>query len=130
MRIDKYDPYSGGFRAPLAADKGKTDTGVGGARPAVGVGINNLGRVVVGAGQSGIVGVLVLTRDMKAGDVVDAMTAGEVVEFGGAAGTAYVADVATGAIAAGAPDATHVSVGFTVEANRLIVRVGQKDTIV
>lgn len=129
-RIDKYDPISGGFRAPLAADHAATPSGVGGANPPVAVGISNLGRVVEGAGQSGVKGVLVLTRDMKAGDVVDCMTDGEIVEWGGAAGTNYVADVATGAIAAGVPDAMHIQIGFTVEAARLVVRVGQVDTIV
>jgi hypothetical protein len=56
---------------------------------------------------------------------VDVMQEGELVNFGGAAGTVYTALTTTGAIAAVAADATHIRVGFTAEADRLIVRVAQ-----
>lgn len=127
-RIDKYDPISGGFRAPLAADLTKRSGAIGTADGPLGVGINNLGRVVPGAGQTGIKGVLVTTRDMKAGDIVDVMDSGEIVEWGGAAGTNYVALTTTGVISAGAQDATHKRVGHTVEANRLVCRVSAEAT--
>lgn len=115
-RIDKYDPISGGFRAPLAAAY------VGSNTP-IGVGLNAQGRVVPGAGVTGIKGVVCLPKDHAAGDIVDVMTDGELVEFAGAAGTNYTADTVTGAIGVTAQSATKVAVGFTVEATRLIVRM-------
>lgn len=115
-RIDKYQPVAGGFRAPLNA-------AYTGAAAPIGVGINSSGRVVAGAGQSGIVGVVCAPYDKAAGDIVDCMTNGELVEFGGAAGTVYTANTTTGAISNAAPSATQVRVGHTVEADRLIVRL-------
>lgn len=114
-RIDKYDPVSGGFRAPLNAS-------FTGAAAPLGVGINSSGRVVAGAGQTGIVGVVCSPRDHAAAEVIDVMTAGELVEFGGAAGTVYTANTTTGVITNGAISATQVPIGYTVEADRLIVR--------
>lgn len=129
-RIDKYNPYGGGFRAPLAADFSANDLG----KPFA-VGLNSSGQVVKGAGQTGIRGVLVLTKAYKAGKVVDVMTDGEVIEFAptattpgagyGAAGTSYYGDTSTGAIGVtGSTGGTKVNVGYTVEASRLIVHVG------
>lgn len=115
-RIDKYDPVSGGFRAPLNA-------AFTGAAAPLGVGINSSGRVVAGAGQTGIIGVVCSPRDHAAGEWIDVMTDGELVEFGGAAGTAYTANTTTGVVSNGAASATQTKVGFTVEADRLIVRV-------
>lgn len=129
-RYDKYDPKNGGYRAPLAADFDPTDR-----ERALGVGHDADGRVVVGAGESGVTGVLVLTKARKAGEIVDVMTSGEIIEFGpttgepgvdfGEAGTVYYA-AANGDIAAGdpaAPPAGGVRVGHTVRGQRLIVRV-------
>mgnify|MGYP001052405644 CR=1 FL=1 len=131
-RYDKYDPKVGGFRAFLATDWIQ-DTDLNKVWP-VGLDVNGL--VVKGAGQSGIVGVLVITRKMYAADEpVDVMTAGEIVEFnpGGTpapAGSAifgegsgdFEVDIAAN-VAAGA-----VRIGHTVEASatrgtRLVVRV-------
>jgi hypothetical protein len=112
-RFDKYDPLSGGSRGPLNADMAK---GV-----FIGVGINSSGRVVVGAGQTGIVGVVAATRAMVAGDIIDIMRSGEVVEFAGAAGTVYTANTTTGVISAAAASATQVPIGYTIEATRLVV---------
>lgn len=114
-RIDKYQPVAGGFRAPLNA-------AYTGAAAAIGVGLNSSGRVVVGAGTTGIVGVICSPYDKGAGDIIDVMTNGELVEFGGAAGTVYTANTTTGAITSGAKSATQHVVGHTVEADRLIVR--------
>lgn len=119
-RYDKVDPISGNVRAALAADLAKTAPG----NP-LGVGLDSSGRVVAGAGNSGIVGVLCTTRDMKAGDIVDVMTNGEIVEMAGVtAGTVLTANTGTGVLAVTAADATHQAVGFTVEATRLVVRRG------
>lgn len=127
-RYDKYEPKAGGFRAPLAADLvATTDQGTGNP---LGVGLDVNGRVVPGAGQSGIVGVLITTKNMKAGDIVDVMTAGEIVEMAAvAAGTMVTALTTTGVTDDNATDATHLPVGFTVEATRLVVRVGNTVTV-
>lgn len=124
-RIDKYDPLSGGHRAPLAAAVNAHDGVIGGATAPVGVGLDSSGRVVVGVGVAavGIIGVLCLPRNMKAGDIVDVMTAGEIVDVGGAAGTAYTANTTTGAITSAAASATQIRVGYTVEVGRLVVRI-------
>jgi hypothetical protein len=119
-RIDKYDPIAGGFRAPLNA------AFTGSVTP-VGVGLNSSGRVVVGGGVTGIVGVVCSPSDHAAGEMIDVMTGGELVEFGGAAGTVYTADTTTGAVGNTAASATKTKVGFTVEADRLIVRVSGID---
>lgn len=119
-RYDKYDPKAGGFRAALAADQEATPGAVGDADGPIAVGLDANGEVVPGAGNSGIVGILCLTQNKKAGDIVDVMTAGDVVEFGGDAGTAYFGASADGAIATGAGD---VYLGHTVEGQRLVVRV-------
>lgn len=115
MRIDKYDPVDGGFRAPLHA-------AYTGAAAAIGVGINSSGRVVAGAGQTGIVGVVCIPFDKAAGDIVDVMTDGELVEAGLAAGTAYYAHATTGVIST---TASLYRVGHTVEAGRLVVRINR-----
>lgn len=133
-RIDKYDPIDGGFRAPLAADRPATAKAGNGNPLAVGLDVN--GRVVPGAGNSGLKGVLVTTKDLKAGDIVDVMSDGEIVEFTGVAGTTYWGDGVSGALGAGqaggaAPGAGagsgagSKSVGVTVEATRLVVRFGR-----
>lgn len=117
-RYDKYNPYGGGFRAPLAEAFSADDLG-----DVIGVGINSSGQVVLGAGQSGIVGVIVLTKAYAAGVVVDVMTDGEIIEFDGDAGTVYYAAVADGAVTDTATLATAAKVGFTVEATRLVVHL-------
>jgi hypothetical protein len=116
---DKYDPKAGGFRAALAADMTKTSAG----NP-VGVGLNSSGQVVPGAGTTGVVGVIVLTKDKKAGDIVDVMTAGECVGCAAplTAGTAITADTTSGALGVSAASATKTPIGFCAEATRLVVR--------
>lgn len=115
-RYDKYDPVSGGFRAPLAAAFTTP------LNTALGVGLDVNGRVVLGAGNTGVVGVMVLTRAMVAGDIVDVMTDGEIVEAGLAAGTVYYAAAAGGVIST---TNTGVRVGHTVEGGRLVVRAAR-----
>lgn len=117
-RIDKYDPVDGGFRAPLAADFPSADL-----NKALGVGLDVNGRVVTGAGNTGVLGVLVLTKALKAGDIVDVMTDGELVEVTGlVAGTVYFAATVGGAVS---NNNTGTRVGHTVEATRLVVRMGR-----
>ncbi len=137
---DKYDGVTGGFRAPLAADLTVDADGSTGVKA---VSLNASGQVVIGtAGQSGFVGVIVknvpfypglgniagganiaVPIGAKAGNIVDVMTDGEIVDVPDlAAGTKYYA----------APDGslnttnTNPYVGHTVEAGRLIVRAQGK----
>ena len=135
-RYDKYEPKSGGFRAALAAawtttsgPSSASDIGVLRA-----VGLNASGQVVRASDTVPCRGVIVLTRPMSAGDIVDVMTDGEVVELattdvGGApaAGTPYYAHTAAGAVAGNvfATAASNTYIGHTVEASRLVVRVAR-----
>lgn len=116
-RYDKYEPFGGGFRAPLEADWPAADF-----NKAVGVGLNANGRIVRGAGATGVLGVIVITSRKRAREIVDTMTDGEIVEFqGGVPGTVYFAqdngDVNT--------TNTGTRVGHTVEAARLVVRAAR-----
>lgn len=131
-RYDKYDPINGGFRVPVAADFPDANLGI-----PWGVGLNTTGQVVIGAGNTGIIGVLVVTqkpgrvgpgRDVA---VVDVMTKGCITDFGpssavpgvtfGTAGTPYFSDP-EGNITSVAADGS-VYVGYTVEPDRLEVGV-------
>lgn len=144
-RYDKYEPIAGGFRAPLSADLTPNASGDFGPK-AVSI---TAGRVVVGtAGTTGLVGVLVKNAPrqgwgpttagpsgptnpaapmgLKAGDIVDVMTNGEIVDLAGAGITGLAAGQPIYATAAG--DLTNVAtgntkIGYTVEADRLVVRV-------
>lgn len=133
-RYDKYDPFSGGFRAQLAAAWPRADAIAG---IPYGVGLDASGKVVKGAGNSGIVGLLVLVQStqndqakFQAGDWVDIMTDGDVVEWGTSAGVAGVASTnyyvvaASGLIVAGGAAAAsgQIYLGTTVEAERCVVR--------
>lgn len=122
-RYDKYDPISGGFRAPLDVAWGSGLVGV-----PTGVGLNASGRIVAGAGATGVLGVLVIDSPKAAGDIVDTMTHGEITDITGlAAGTVYYPDSATGALATTAPAAgvNTTRAGWTVEATRLVVRASR-----
>lgn len=118
-RIDKYEPKTGGFRAPLAANW------AGQAAP-VAVSLDGSGRVVVGAivaGGLNAVGILCKPDAAPAGAWVDVMKRGDLVEAGLAAGTFYYAATTTGALETSAPAAgtNKFRVGHTVEASRLVV---------
>ena len=119
-RIDKYDPVDGGFRGILAADWA-------GAAAPIGVGVDVNGRITIGVSVAavGIIGVLCKPDAAKAGDTVDIMRDGELVEFAGTAGTAYTAATTTGVISNAAASATQIAVGFTLEATRLHVGVAR-----
>lgn len=139
-RYDKYDGVTGGFRAKLNADLTLTN----GAFGPSGVSINSTGRVVVGnSGASGTVGVLIknaargpigkwtgslqgvavpeLSPGCKAGDVVDVMTAGEIVEVATFTAGQEIYALANGTLSA-TPATGAVSIGFMVEAGRMVVR--------
>ena len=145
-RYDKYDPYSGGFRAALAADF-NAGAPVNGVYPNFGkvyaVGLNSSGLLTIGAiaADPGCVGLLVLTSAKYAGDVVDVMTHGEIVDINtaatpfdnfhvagtptaAAAGKKYYGVAADGTIST--TNTGNYAVGWTVEAKRLIVRLGNR----
>lgn len=140
-RYDKYDPISGGFRAKLNAAL----TLVNGSIGPVGISLNAAGRAVVGsAGQSGLIGIAVKNVakgpigawgtslgggtpnpnapiGAMAGDVIDIMTSGEIVDLDPdvfVAGTAFYA-AADGTVST---TNTGTKIGWTVEAGRLVVR--------
>lgn len=120
-RYDKYDSLTSGTRAAMAADM----VDVAKLNRAFGVGLDVNGRVVYGAGVTGVIGVLVLTKHKYAGDIVDIMDLGQIVEFdpttagtAAAAATHWYAAAADGAMST-TDTGTHV--GYTVEAGRLRV---------
>lgn len=123
-RIDKYQPEVGGFRARLAADWLEADIGA-----IIGVSLDANGRVVKGAGTQGIVGVCVLQNKnrTKAGDQVDVMTAGELVDVAGLTGQGAGKKMymtSAGVISATVPGAgvNGYKLGQMVESDRLVLR--------
>jgi hypothetical protein len=133
-RYDKYDPIANGFRADPAVDWPDADLG-----KIFGVGLDTAGKLVKGAGNTGIVGVCVVTQKpgrvgpLKEVSRVDVMTQGCVTDFGpsdagkvpgvdfGLAGTKYYSD-ANGVITSTGGAGTYY-VGHTVEPDRLEVNV-------
>lgn len=100
----------------------------------IAVSLNASGLVVVGtAGQSGYVGIVVLTKKHFANDVVDVFRLCEVTEFtkSGPADAAFAPAVAgqqyyaaaggAAEVAAPAAGANKGFIGYTVEADRLVV---------
>lgn len=130
-RYDKYEPYANGFRAVLAADFGYTgglpDRNHADLGQPFAVGLNASGQVVKGAGVTGIKGVMILTMPKAAGQVVDVMTSGEILEWettagvAGVAGTNYYGTASSGAVVVGTgaggvtQPAGTVPLGFTAE---------------
>jgi hypothetical protein len=136
-RYDQVEPHVGIVRAPLAANI--TFSAAGEYGP-VGVSLDANGRVVIGtAGQSGFIGVLVknvptmpaglatvasVVNDWmggRAGDIVDVMTQGQIVDTGLAAGTKIY--TSAGGVLSATVNAGF-QVGYTVEAGRLVVQLG------
>lgn len=136
-RYDKYDSKMSGSRCFLAADWLSADL-----ETVIGVGLNASGLLVKGAGNTGIIGVLILTRVIKAGrEPVDIMKRGEIVAFdkkgkpntvfaAAVAGTRFQVNDTTGVVTAlagvTAVAAGSTYIGHTVEAGRLVVTVGEK----
>jgi hypothetical protein len=139
-RYDKYDPISGGFRAPLVANfaytASKPDYAHADLNVVKVVSLDSSGRVVIGyaGATTRPVGVMVLTTPKAAGEVIDVMTQGEIVEFtlsngaAAAAGTTYTTNQ-DGTYGTTAPGANVAYIGHTVEATRLIVRFGRSGVL-
>lgn len=121
-RYDKYDPYDGGFRARLNA--ALTSANVG---KIYAVSINTSGRVVIGGtGLIDIRGLICPTEAMSVGAAIDVMTDGEIAEAVTTGGVALTAGALIYCHTDGTVDAVATAgkaVGWTVELNRLIVRV-------
>jgi hypothetical protein len=128
-RFDKYGPFVGGFRAPLnAATVAGADASGGDRGRVIPVGLNASGRVVKNPGINAIKGVICPVRDMAAGEMIDVMTDGEIADFtlpGGGAAAAGTSYFGTGTTSAVSTTATGTPLGWTVEATRLVVRVGR-----
>lgn len=140
-RWDKYDGYVGNFRATFAAD-----VTLDAANMVLGVGLNSSGLLTIGAGSSGLTGIIIvpvgidihgyLLEPPQAGDVIDVGKHGEIVNFqttafassaflagtAPVAGTKYYAH-ADGTVNATATGVGSIYIGHTVEASRLIVNV-------
>jgi len=114
-RVDKTESAVGVTRGTLLADIPQALWGV-----ALGVGVNAAGLTVRGAGQSGIVGIIIADKtNYKAGTRCDIIGNGsELVEFPGVPGTVYYAAVADGVIST---TNTGTRLGYTIEADRLVV---------
>jgi hypothetical protein len=116
-RVDKTQSAIAVTRAPINADFAQADWD-----KVIPVGINAQGKVVKGAGQSGVIGVVIPGKTVyRAGQIADIFGNGtEIVEVAGlAAGTKYYGS------AAGAITTTNTDtyLGYTVEADRLVVMV-------
>lgn len=136
-RYDQVEPHVGIVRAALAANLTFSAAGEFGPKA---VSLDANGRVVVGtAGQSGLIGVLIKNVPTipaglatvvatfnnwmggRAGDIVDVMTQGQILDTGLAAGNKVYAH-ADGSIDIVATAGTQI--GYTVEAGRLVVQLG------
>jgi hypothetical protein len=133
-RFDKYDGFVGGFRAPLNAAMSATGDDIGKIQA---VWINTSGRVVIGGltSENATIGVICPVKIMSAGDIIDVMTAGEIVAALKTAGTAFAAgDIVTAALT-GAVGSTAVGAGFKaigkiIELDRMVVRCPIPTTVI
>lgn len=116
-RVDKTESAIGVCRAPSNAKIEDADF-----NKVIGVGLNGQGRVVKGAGTSGIIGVICPTRIARnEGSILDIFQLAQFVEVDGiGAGAKVYASNTTGELSTTAEGGTVV--GFTVEADRLCVR--------
>lgn len=143
-RYDKYEPIAGGFRGKLNADLTLTSGSFMGA-----VSLNASGKVVVGtAGQTGLVGILVKNAPVQAingrwatslagtpnpaapigalaGDIVDVMTAGEIVDIPGTWNPGDVIYAAANGTLSNASAAGSFIVGFVTHDRRFVVRIAR-----
>lgn len=124
-RIDKTESSVGVVRGTLNADIANTEWNRLRA-----VGINSSGKVVLGAGQSGIVGIAIFDRTKyRAGSRVDIFKLGEAILTNDStensillAGTRYTANTTTGVVSSAAATGTQISIGYTIEADRFVIQ--------
>ena len=128
-RIDKYEPHIGGTRARLAAPWLLANVG-----KLTAVSLDANGRVVVGAGSNGLVGVCCLQAVHPAGHQVDILQRADIVEvaatdvltpgagkkvYSNLAGVLKADTIANSVGVAGTPG---YYVGHLVELDRLVLR--------
>jgi hypothetical protein len=136
-RYDKYNPVSGGFRAPVNAAWTATSgpSGVTDLNRVICVELNGSGRIIKATAALNVCGFVVVHKALAAGDIVDVMTDGEVVDINGAdiqggaapaAGARLFFDATASRLATvGAPTAgtNYALIGRMVEATRLVARL-------
>lgn len=116
-RFDKYNGFVGGHRLPLNAAMSATGDDIGKVQA---VGVNTSGKVIIGsAATTGIFGLICPTKVMAAGDPIDVMRLGEIMDsVKTAAGGAWTVGDIVYAHADGTLDAVStagVAVGRIVE---------------
>jgi hypothetical protein len=124
-RIDKTESSTGVVRGTLLADIAQASWNHMRA-----VGIDSAGKTVLGAGQSGIVGIVIVDRtNYRAGSRCDIFKLGEVIltnDTAGndllAAGTRMTANTTTGVITSAAASGTQIAVGYTEATDRFIIQ--------
>lgn len=121
-RVDKYEPYTAGTRAPLNA--ALTSADVGKIRA---VSINASGRVVIGGtATTDLQGVICPVRPMAAGEPIDVMQDCDIVEATTTGGVAFTAGARLYGHTDGTVDATATAgklLGMTIELDRAVFRV-------
>lgn len=132
-RYDKYDSLVSGTRAKLESAWDGVNSNPK-LNTVYGVSLNGNGRIIVGAGgQTGLVGIVIVTSKQPAGSVVDIMSIGEVVEATDAndsgnpfaAGTLAYVDTTTGELTS--TSSGSLLVGYSVEEGRVRVNLGFGD---
>lgn len=118
-RFDKYEPRAGGFRATLNAAIAAADVG-----KIYAVSVNGSNRVIrTGiAATADIAGVICAVRPMSAGEQIDVMTHGEIVEALETAGTGF----ANGGKVYGHTDGT---IDDTAAASKYLGQVVEQTTV-
>lgn len=110
-RFDKISGFVGSFRAPLNAALSATGDDNGKVQA---VWVNTSGRVVIGGltSENATIGVICPNKVMAAGDIIDVLIDGQIVDVVKTAGTAWAAgDIVTAAVT-GAVGSTAVGAGF------------------
>jgi hypothetical protein len=118
-RVDKTESAVGVTRGTLNADIAQADW-----NKVIGVSINGTGKVVRGGAAGLVVGVIIADKtNYQAGRRCDIIGNGsEIIEDTGlTAGTVYYADATTGLLTTTA--ASNTKIGYTIEANRLVVTI-------
>jgi len=120
-RVDKTESSVGVVRGTLNIDIPQAEWNKMRA-----VGVNSTGKIVLGAGQSGIRGIAIVDRtNYRAGRRVDIFKLGEIILDGAdllVAGTAYTANTTTGVISSAAASASQIAIGYTIEADRFVIQ--------
>lgn len=120
-RIDKTNSQVGVVRAILHADILSTEW-----NKLRGVGLNASGRVVLGAGVTGVKGLAIFDRtNSKANKIVDIFKLGEAILWDTdllVAATNYTVNTTTGVVSSTAASGTQIAIGYTITTDRLVIQ--------